>query len=172
MHEHFKGCPDIATAPPNKNNKRQLHTALGNHNEPDVMGIESRRWPDFRHPFRSALGLTQPPTQWVLCSSLGQIGQGVVMTTKPSPSAKVKERVQVYLYPPSRLSWPVLRWTLLYFPALRNLYSHSSECKVYGHLKWVCDTKYYASTLWNVIPCSVVERTQMLWMKQMPPSSG
>jgi len=64
-----------------KNNKRQLHTALRNHCEPDGIGIEYRWWRDFRHTFRSALGLTQPPTQWVLCSFLGEIGLGVVMTT-------------------------------------------------------------------------------------------
>jgi len=85
---------------PHKNNKRQLHTASRNHNEPDGMGIESRRWPDFRHPFRSTLGLTQPPTQWVLCSSLGQFGHGVVLTTHPHLAPRWKKAYSYTCTPP------------------------------------------------------------------------
>ena len=32
----------------------------------------------------------------------------------PPPSTKVKERIQLYIYSPSGLSWPVLGWSLLF----------------------------------------------------------
>jgi hypothetical protein len=60
--------------------------------------IESRWGRDFWHPSRPALGLTQPPVQWI---------PGKVDHPPPS-STEVKERVQLYLYSPSGPSWPVV----------------------------------------------------------------
>ena len=49
---------------------------------------------------------------------LKQPGRGV--DHPPQSSAKVKERVELYLYSPSRPSWPVLGWNFLYFSLLCN----------------------------------------------------
>ena len=50
----------------------------------------------------------QPPMQWVPGSLPGvkRLGRGVDHT--PSSSAEVKERLEVYPYPPCGPSWPVL----------------------------------------------------------------
>jgi hypothetical protein len=59
-------------------------------------------------------------------SGVKQPGRGV--DHPPPSSAKVNERIEVYLYSPSGSSWPVLGWTLpllygisSYEPALRSL---------------------------------------------------
>ena len=54
----------------------------------------------FVGPSRAALGPTQPPIQWVL--HLFQPGRGVHQL--PS-SAEVKEKVEIYLNPPSGPLW-------------------------------------------------------------------
>jgi hypothetical protein len=66
----------------------------------DGPGIESRCGLDFPHPSRPALGLNQPPVQWVPRLSRGVSGRGVVFTTYhqfPS-STEVKEGVGLYVY--------------------------------------------------------------------------
>jgi hypothetical protein len=63
-------------------------------------GIESRWRRDFAHPFRPALGSTQPPIQCAhgLTPRVKRPGGG---DDHPHPSsAQVKERVEVYLYSP------------------------------------------------------------------------
>jgi hypothetical protein len=59
-------------------------------------GIESRWWRDFLHPSRPALGSTQPPIRWVPGLSRGSSGRDGALTNHPT-SAKVKERVELYL---------------------------------------------------------------------------
>jgi hypothetical protein len=78
----------------------------------DVPGIESRWGRDILQPSRPALGFTQPPIKWVLClPGVKRPGRGV---DHPSPSsARVKERVEIYLYSPSGPSRPVTGRTLL-----------------------------------------------------------
>ena len=49
----------------------------------DGPGIESRWGRDFQHRSRQALGLTQPPIQWVPGLSWGLGGRGVELTTHP-----------------------------------------------------------------------------------------
>jgi hypothetical protein len=80
----------------------------------DGPGIESRWGRDFPHQSRPALGPTQPPVQWVPVSFPGVKRPGRGVDQPPSSSARVKERVELYLYSPSGPSWPVLRRTLLY----------------------------------------------------------
>jgi len=74
----------------------------------DGPGIESQCGRGFTHPSRPALGLTQPPIQWVsgLSAGVKQPGRGV---DHPSPSsAEVKERVGLYIYSSTGLSLPAL----------------------------------------------------------------
>jgi len=78
----------------------------------DGPGIETRWGRDFLHPSRPALRPTLPPIQWVPGLSRGQSGRGVALITHSPSSAEVEGRVELYLYPPSGPSWPVLGWTL------------------------------------------------------------
>ena len=74
----------------------------------DGPGIESQWERDFPHHSRPTLGPTQPPIKWVpgLLPKVKRPGRGV---NHPSlSSAEVKERIDLYLYSPVRLSWPVL----------------------------------------------------------------
>jgi hypothetical protein len=87
----------------------------------DGPGIESRWGRDFSQPSRPALGPTQPPIQCVpsLFPGVKRPGRGV--DHPPSSSARVKERVELYLYSPSGPSWPVLGKTLT-LPFCLNTY--------------------------------------------------
>ena len=80
--------------------------------ELDRPWIESRWGRDIPHPSRPALWPTQPPIQSVLGVSQGVKRPGRGVDHPPPPSAEVKERVELYLYPPSAPSWPVLGWSL------------------------------------------------------------
>ena len=65
--------------------------------------IESRRGQCFAHPFTPALGPTQVP---VLFTEVKRPERGV---NHPHPyNSEIKERVELYLYSPSRPSWSVL----------------------------------------------------------------
>jgi hypothetical protein len=74
----------------------------------DGSGIECRWGRDFPHPSRPALGPTQPPIQWVtgLFRGVNRPGRGV--DHPPSSSARVKERVELYIYSSSGPSWSVI----------------------------------------------------------------
>jgi hypothetical protein len=63
---------------------------------------------DLPHPSRRTVERTQPAVQWVPAYSQRQSGWIAVLT-----SAKIKERVQLYLYCPSVSSWTVLGWISL-----------------------------------------------------------
>ena len=69
--------------------------------------IESRWRPDFPHWSRPGLGPTQSP---IPRGGVKRTGRGV--NHPRISSAKVKERVELYVYSPSGPSWPVLGWTL------------------------------------------------------------
>jgi hypothetical protein len=75
-------------------------------------GIESRWGWDFQHPFRPALGPTQPPVQLGTGSFPGVKRSGRGVDHQPPSSAEVKERVELYLCSQFVPSWPVLGWTL------------------------------------------------------------
>jgi len=74
-------------------------------------------WRDFLHPSRLSLESTQAPVQWVK-----RPGSGA--DHRPPSRADIKERVQLYLYSPSGLSWFVLGWTLPVSITPRMLQTH------------------------------------------------
>jgi len=86
-----------------------------------VVGIVTCYWLDsqefisrwgrgFMHPSKSALGPTQPPLRWVP-GHLPRGKAGGINHPLPS-SAKIKERVELYLNSPSGPSWPLIEWSL------------------------------------------------------------
>jgi hypothetical protein len=84
----------------------------------DGPGIESRWGRDFPHLSRPAMGPTQPPVQWILGLSQGQLGRD---DPSPPSSANGHESVELYFYSPYgpyglyRASVPVQGWTLPFF---------------------------------------------------------
>ena len=87
----------------------------------DGPGIEFQwRW-HFPDLSRLALGLSQPPIQWVPCLFPWGKAAGAWRYPPTPPSAEVKERVEQKFYT-SRLSWLVLGRTLHYLlPSMRWL---------------------------------------------------
>jgi hypothetical protein len=93
-------------------------------------GIESRWGRDIPPSFRSALGSTQPPIQWVPRHFPGgkPVGTG---RWQPTPSiVEVKERVDLCIYSTYGLSWAVIGWTL---PCLSPLSIFMCIDSVNGH---------------------------------------
>jgi hypothetical protein len=88
--------------------------------------IESLWGRYFPHPSTPALGLTQPPIQWVpglFSRGVKRPGRGA---NHPHPSsAEVKERAQLYLCSTSGPSWPVLGRPLPY----SSIFSFDPECR-------------------------------------------
>jgi hypothetical protein len=87
-----------------------LHGSVGiaTRYELDGPGIESRWERGLNHPSRPVLGPTQPPVQWVPGHSRWVKRPGRGVDHPPPSSAEVKERVELYIYSPSGLSWSVL----------------------------------------------------------------
>jgi hypothetical protein len=88
----------------------------------DGPGIESWWGRDFPHLSRPAMGPTQPPVQWILDLSQGQLGQDA--DPSPPSTANGHERVELYFYSPYgpyslyRASVPVQGCTLPYSRAI------------------------------------------------------
>jgi len=80
---------------------------------------------DIPHPPRPPLGPTPPPIQWVPGLTRGVKWPGCGVEHPPPSSAKVKERVELYLCSTSGPSWPVIGYSL---PLLqRNILGRSSN---------------------------------------------
>ena len=78
--------------------------------------IECQWGRDCPHTSRPALGPTQPPIELYPLSFPGVKWTGRVDGHPPPSSAKVKERVELYLYPLPGPPWPLLGWTLPFIP--------------------------------------------------------
>jgi hypothetical protein len=92
---------------------RDSVVSIATHYGLDGPGIESRWGRDFSQPSRPALGPTQPPIyNGYRVSFPGVKRPGREVDHPPSSSARVKERVELYLYSPSGPLWPVLGRTL------------------------------------------------------------
>jgi len=89
--------------------------------------IESRLQRSFSHPSRPVLWLTQPPVRWVKCLfRAGKAAWAFRWTPPPPFSAEVKERMELYLYFLSGLTWSVQRWYLpLPLPFVRWKYHYT-----------------------------------------------
>jgi hypothetical protein len=86
----------------------------------DGPGIEIRCGRNFQYPSKPALG---PPSllyngYWSFTG--GKAAWAWRWPSIPS-SAEVKERAELYLYSPSGISWPVIRWTFT-FTLLPQIY--------------------------------------------------
>jgi len=80
-----------------------------------VWGLNPAGGQDIQHLSRPALGPNQSPTLWVLAQSWGLRCQGVALTTHSPPSnTEVKERAELYLYPPSVPLWHVIGVVYIY----------------------------------------------------------
>ena len=74
----------------------------------DGLGIECRWRRNFPHPSIPALGLSQPPIQWVPGLSPVVKRRALRVAPPPTPSSsEIKERVELYLYSPSGPLRPV-----------------------------------------------------------------
>jgi len=91
-----------------------------------------------------APGPTQPPVQWVLDLFLRVKWQGYGVGHPSPSSAKIKEIVELYTYPLSGPSWPVLEWSL---PLSWTLLG--KQCAKEVTCMWelsTCDNKKYSNS--------------------------
>ena len=61
----------------------------------------------FSTPVQTVYNTHSAPVQWVLGHSRREIGRSMVLTTQHHQAPIVKERVEIYLYSLSVLSWHV-----------------------------------------------------------------
>ena len=108
--------------------------------------IESRWGQNFPHPSSPALEPIQPPIKWVPVFPGFKERPERDVDHPPASSDEVKERVELYLYSPSRPSWPVLGWILSLPSPLLIHWTEESTSHTIG-FKWLNDCK--SKELWK-----------------------
>ena len=82
-------------------------------------------------------GPTLPPIQWIPGLLPGGKVVGTWRQPPTPPSAKVKERVQLYLYSLSMPSWPVVEQILPFLPFCTALFNfHSVALGKFSGFEW------------------------------------
>jgi len=119
----------------------------------------------FSHLSRPALGPTQPTVQWVpnFFPGVKRLGRGV--DHHPPTSAEGKERVQLYLYSPSGLSWSTLGSLCFYIKQTmqkKSLYRYPTSS-----VRYVAFPP--AHTIMQVLlttrpPFSICDKGFMMWL--------
>jgi len=119
----------------------------------DDLVIKSQWVQHFLHSSRPAMGPTQPPVQWVP-DLLPRDKATRVWCWPPTPiSRQGKESVQLYLYSPSGLPWPVPGCTLILptqFPNWRTTHCRFSITVYFTHYFYqlsICNLWKYHTTV-------------------------
>jgi hypothetical protein len=129
-------------------------------------GLESRWERDFPHPSRTALEPSQSPVQWVPCLSRGY-GRGVAFITT-SPSAEVKERLELYLYSPSGPSWSCSR---VNFTLDLPLCKYHSTLPPWNTFPWECNFRSVIKEFptpqefWRFVPVFITANSSLFWAR-------
>ena len=122
---------------------------------------------DFPQPFRTTLGPTHSPVQWLRGFSTGVKRPGSGVDHQPSTSAEVKKKstASLHLYSPSRPSWPVLEWAL-------SLHSYYFICRIWIFLS--APILSYLLNIWRFLSYGISRRSvsytcTAFWRIQLPP---
>ena len=124
-------------------------------------GIESWWWRDFPHSSRPAMGSTQahPASGSGSFPGVRRPGRGFGHLL-PS-SAEIKEKIQRYLYFPSRHSWVVLWWTLTFLPLKVKRARFSTDRPEQPLYSFSSDRRNTLQILQHTVPWKLAIRTRL-----------